>query len=441
MALDWLTTPISDEEPCGPNLDLADDEEFVDYYFTALGRLPEAYFNPSVPPEIALFDPKSVDIAAENSRIDGMLERSRDIRLLVLKAQWEGLAGRLAPMSEAIVAIADVIDAFGAAVHPGLDDGPANRREALNELAQQATVVQPLSYIGLNGPGEVSLRKIKVARGDLTPHAGEEVQSSGQLMDMLGSPGARKRVDEGFAAIGAMTAALDRINKQCKTAEAPFTIAVDPLRDVLGELRGLIIDARPDLRGAEGDVIAEDTDDADDSATDEGDEGGSQGATVPVDTGPVGSHAEARATLEACEAYFQAKEPSSAALLLITQARLLIGKPLIEALETLLPTEAPKTVVEFGPQTGFVLTIDRLKQLSSQVTANPAPTDEPESPVARPQIATGGEAAGALRNVETYFRAAERSSPVPILLQRARSYLDKDFQALVDELIPQPPQG
>ena len=115
------------------------------------------------------------------------------------------------------------------------------------------------------------------------------------------------------------------------------------------------------------------------------------------------------------------------------------GGPLIEALETLLPTEAPRTVVEFGPQTGFVLTIDRLKQLSAQVTAAPAAAADPEGPVTPPQINTGGEAAGALRNVETYFRAAERSSPVPILLQRARSYLDKDFQALVDELIPQPP--
>lgn len=440
MALDWLTTPITDEEPCGPNLDLADDEDFVDYYFTALGRLPEAYFNPNRPPEIALFDPKSVDIAAENARIDSMLERSRDIRLLVLKAQWEGLAGRLVPMSEAIVAIADIIEAFGAAVHPTLADGPSDRREALNELAQQATIVQPLTYIGINGPGEVSLRKIKVARGDLSPHPGEEVQSTGQLMDMLGSPGARKRVDEGFAAIGAMTAALDRINKQCKMGDAPFTIAVEPLRDVLGELRGLILDARPDLRGAEGDVTAEEPEDEDDLAASEGDDAGASAATVPVDTGPVGSHAEARATLEACEAYFQTREPSSAALLLITQARLLIGKPLIEALETLLPTEAPKTVVEFGPQTGFVLTIDRLKQLSGQVSANTAPAGEPEAPVTPPQIATGGEAAGALRNVETYFRTAEKSSPVPILLQRARSYLDKDFQALVDELIPQPPQ-
>jgi len=45
-------------------------------------------------------------------------------------------------------------------------------------------------------------------------------------------------------------------------------------------------------------------------------------------------------------------------------------------------------------------------------------------------------AAVAIRSVEDYVRRVERSSPIPTLLSRARSYLDRDFQSIIDELIP-----
>ena len=46
--------------------------------------------------------------------------------------------------------------------------------------------------------------------------------------------------------------------------------------------------------------------------------------------------------------------------------------------------------------------------------------------------------AGYIRAVESYFRTQEPTSPVPTLLVRARHYLDKDFDAIVAELIPIP---
>jgi type VI secretion system protein ImpA len=122
-------------------------------------------------------------------------------------------------------------------------------------------------------------------------------------------------------------------------------------------------------------------------------------------------------------------------LLLVTQARLLIGKPLLEALEALLPADVGKAIVDFGPRTGFALTADRLKQLSA-AAPRASGAEAPAPAVA--EIVTASDAAGAIQSVEAYFRQSERSSPVPMLLQRARTYLDKDFQSLVDELIPKP---
>ncbi len=66
------------------------------------------------------------------------------------------------------------------------------------------------------------------------------------------------------------------------------------------------------------------------------------------------------------------------------------------------------------------------------------PADADDVPFDLPQITNPTEVAAAVRGVEEFFRRQEKSSPVPLLLQRARSYLDKDFQSLVDELIPRP---
>ena len=33
MALEWITEKVSDDAPCGPDLDATDDPEYVDYYF------------------------------------------------------------------------------------------------------------------------------------------------------------------------------------------------------------------------------------------------------------------------------------------------------------------------------------------------------------------------------------------------------------------------
>ena len=119
MKLEALLTPVSEEAPCGPDLNAEMDPAFDEYYFGALGRLPGFYFQPGVDrPDGSrspdrMFDSSSVDHAGEAKSINELLERSRDIRLLVLRAQWEALAGRIAPMAEAVEGIAGLLETFG----------------------------------------------------------------------------------------------------------------------------------------------------------------------------------------------------------------------------------------------------------------------------------------------------------------------------------------
>lgn len=450
MALEWITTPVSEEAPCGPDLDATDDAEFVDYYFDALGRLPDPYFTPGVntgngkTPD-RLFDPRSVDFAGECGQIDGMLRRSRDIRLLVLRAQWAILAGRLPDMAEAVKAVADGLETFGAEMHPATHSTVQSRREALGELGMRDSVQMPLMYCGLTGDPDVTLRRFRVADGRYTAGDGEDDVSGSRLRSALASSDMAAQVARSHAALITLADAFNRILRACKTNETqPFTPDVSETIAILDEMRGLINDARPDLRGAEADLEPSEAEEA--PVAEDGAEAGAEGseapvaAAAPVPAGAIKSHAEARQALLTCEVYFRAFEPSSAALLLVTQARLLIGKSLIEAMDILLPSDASRAVVEFGPQSGFALPLDKLQALSREVPEG-APVQPPEqAEVCDPPVVTStAEAAGVLRAVEDFFRRSEKSSPVPILLQRARSYLDKDFQSLMAELIPVPP--
>ena len=83
MAWDWLKQPVTETEPCGPDLEKSDDPDFLDYYFEAESRLPERYFTPGVPnllggSEDQLFDPRTVLLRGETEAITGLLQRSRD---------------------------------------------------------------------------------------------------------------------------------------------------------------------------------------------------------------------------------------------------------------------------------------------------------------------------------------------------------------------------
>lgn len=448
MDIEALLEPISEDAPCGADLNADMDPEYDEYYFDSAGRLPGFYYQPGVErPDGSsspdrIFDPAEVNLKAEQAATDSLLARCRDLRLLVLRAQWEALAGKLPDMAASVEACAALLETFPSDVYPTLAGGNAERRDALSDLANQVTIIQALHFAPLVGSSEVTLRKLRVANGQGTPLQSEGDLSIGMMTDALGDSAYRKKVDETHAALLKLADGLKRITSACQmNADAPFSPQLDPVLAVVDEMLDAITSARPDLRGAD----VESTSSAEDDTQEEtfGDEASADGeapAKAQSASGPpssVVSHTHARMILEAAEHYYRAAEPSSAALLLVTQARLLIGRPLIEALETLLPEQSGQAVVDFGPQTGFALNIERLRMLSGAMPeASPTPDTAEADPGPMPVFETAADAAQGIRSVEDYFRKKERSSPVPVLLQRARSYLDKDFQSLIEELIP-----
>lgn len=446
--LDWLKDPVSDDAPCGPDLESTDDGPFLDYYYEAESRMPERFYIPAVESggvvtkPAWLFDRKTVAHKEELAEITKLLQRTRDLRLLSLLARFMVLAGRLPDYAEALVGIADVLEAFPDDVHP---KDVADRRGALEELGSNVSVVFPLQYAEIAGPGEVSLRRQLVALGTANPRAGEDGLNTGKLTSEIAAPGNRKYVEEAHAALNTALAAMARIRSACLRNDMnPFNPAIEPAELAVKEMLGIIQSGRPDLAPwtADGDApVGEDVaEGGDEDAGDDADGDAPVGAAKPAMVAAavvtkIPNRAAALATIKAIEGYFATHEPSSPALLLVTQSRLLFGKPLVEALETLLPAHAGRAAIDFGAETGFVLDMGRLKMLAGEAVSQAQDTSG-EDAGPPPEVNSRSDVAGHLSALEEFYRAREPASPIPVLLFRARTYLEKDFSSIVTEIIP-----
>jgi type VI secretion system protein ImpA len=443
MAIDWLTTAVSEDEPSGPDLAAVDDDAFSAYYYEAEGDLPERYFVPGlrgpkddfVPGTV--FDPKTIPHARARETILTLLRRSRDLRLLSLMARQQILAGRLDGFVDALEGMADLLESQPASVHP---QDLGDRRSTLEEMANLTTVQAPLQYLNIAGPGDVTLRRHMAATKLVEPREGEEGLNAGAMISSIAAPGNKTAVDQAHRLLTSACVAITRLKGACIRGDRPFTLNLTATMDIIADMQRLIAQGRPDLEpwsaaGKAEAPVATDTPVAADSGAPLDSAVMSVPATPVLPAQKVSDQGTAKQALRAIEIFFVRNEPSSAALLLVIQARLLVGKPLIEAIETLLPEDANKTRIDFGPETGFSMSMDRLRLLSAEMAKHAPPqAEEPTEPP--PDITSRAEVASWLRGVDEYFRIREPASPIPLLLSRAKAYLDKDFGALISELMP-----
>ena len=449
MKFEWLTDPTHEAPPSGPDLEAQDDDEFIAYYFEAEGRLPERYFTPGLAPdgsEDRLFDPRSISFSREGKQIGELLRRSRDLRLTSLLARFAILSGRLEDFADAVEATATLMQIWPAEAHPRVDRSAAERRGAIEALNTQPTVVMPLLHLSLLPTGDVTLRRHMVATGRADARASEEgLDGTTDVLGPLRSDANRAQVAKTQADLTRAASALNMIaGLAASHASAPFSPDLAAVRTALADMQAMIASARPDLP-----VWAEGADPA--PAADLGYPqlgaapaaeaapvaipAAPQAPELPADVPAIADRDAALSALKAAEAWMALREPSSPSLLLITQARLLVGAPLVQALETLLPAQAGGAVLNIGHGSGFALPMDRLKTLSSAAQENRA---EGAALPPAPPIADRRGLTACLMGVETYYAIHEPASPVPLLLIKARDMLTKRFDAIVAELISAP---
>ena len=427
---DFASSPVSADDPCGPDLD--GNDEFDVLLADIEGKLPLTYSDFLDPVKQGGLKP-GFDLQAELAPLVTQLKKSRDIRLLVAAAKLSVLGGDLERFCSAVNAMAKLSGEYWDEVHPRGTDGSFMLRESnLSGLAEIKTVVLPLQdapFCTLRRLGKISYRTQLLANKAVPPRGKEPALDPTALRDGLIKHEEFEVITGAYQQLSEAAAGLAQIRTQfaekAPGQEAPdFEKLEAVLTPYCAFLRAIVHEHDPAL--APGTEAA-------DAATGEGGAEPAGGGPAPaqVSAGDIASAAAAGAALKGIEAYFRLFEPSNPATLLVRQAQQLVGKSFIEAMVILNPQLAEKAAIKMGGEVPLAISSAQMKALAAAPGAAAAAGDAPDI-----TVASRAEAQTHMQAIEKYYQRTEPSSPIPLLLTRARSYSGRDFAALVKELGP-----
>src|SRR5260221_3492746 len=122
-----LCTPFSSTDPCGPDLDMEGDSDYLNFFAGVEGVLPTTFFSLD---DGSPFDRSTVDIKGQLDAIKPLLARTRDIRLLVLQARLLILNKDLGGFARDFAGAACLIGKFWAALRRAPRPGVRGRPRA-----------------------------------------------------------------------------------------------------------------------------------------------------------------------------------------------------------------------------------------------------------------------------------------------------------------------
>jgi type VI secretion system protein ImpA len=423
-SLDLFALPlVSDEDPCGPDLDLEGDTEFMNFIAATEGQLPASYY---------AFNRASIDFAAASQAAEKLLKRTLDLRLLALMAKLAILNRDIAGFAQRIGNVAWLVKEHWEGANPrGEGDDYSGRIAQLATLEDNAVVLLPLQYapvIETNREGALSYRDQLLASGAAQPRSVTLYDLRGQKQTtepekfMPAASIERALNDVEIAKLAGAVGMLTSLGASIQSINATTTEHVGYENAVaLPKLAKLVSDMTAFLRTA---LVRRDPSLAPpppEAPTNDSGAAGVAAAAPPA----FASRAEVDAALASAFGYFAASEPTSPALLLIRQAREMLGKNLYEVMKLLAPPHADAARVFVGPDGAFTVPV---KSLSN------APTAAIPSAPAEP-AASRAAAIALIDAVAAHMQKAEPSSPVPYLLDRARNLATRDFLSLLQDLL------
>jgi len=481
-----LANPLSENDPCGPDLDSRGDEDYLNFVTIAEGLLPAEFFEDGAP-----FDAAKIDVDGQITRLAPLLKRTRDVRLLLLLARFLVLDRDLAGFAATLEVISQLLEAYWEQVHPRAEAGSFSMRAAAIATLNAPTVFFPLQFIPLcedRRLGVITLRTHLCTTGEVKPREGEAARTASEILE-----GLRQSDSNQFAAtrdlIAKLAAALRQIDsifaEHCGIGKTPhlekITATVAAMAALMDEAAGKEQEAGPAGEAEQSGVF-----------------------------GVIKNAFGAGKALEAAIEYFRCSEPSSPVLPLIAQARELQGKTFVEVMQMLLPNRTSDAAYAIGDQKVFALPVERLAPVmpaienygleepimdstperfppSGELLAEQAGSGEGDSAAALPERAVedghradeGAETAATygasddraanpsdsvtvapsktatavnpllfapttrkeaillLDEAARYLRAAEPSSPIPWLIDRAKALADRDFISVLMSVLPE----
>lgn len=424
LAPDLFALPlVSEDDPCGPDLDLEGDTELMNFIAATEGQLPASYY---------AFNRASIDFAAASQAAEKLLKRTLDLRLLALMAKLAILNRDIAGFAQRLGHVAWLVSEHWEAANPrGEGDDYSGRIAQLATLEDNAVVLLPLQYAPLietNREGALSYRDQLLASGAAQPRSVTLYDLRGQKQTtepekfMPAASIERALNDVEIAKLAGAVGMLTSLGASIQSINATTTEHVGYENAVaLPKLAKLVSDMTAFLRTA---LVRRDPSLA--PPPPEAQTSDSGAASVAAAAPPAfASRAEVDAALASAFGYFAASEPTSPALLLIRQAREMLGKNLYEVMKLLAPPHADAARVFVGPDGAFTVPV---KSLSN------APTAAIPSAPAEP-AASRAAAIALIDAVAAHMQKAEPSSPVPYLLDRARNLATRDFLSLLQDLL------
>jgi type VI secretion system protein ImpA len=470
MQLSELTASVTDDAACGPDLDMVGDMDYMNFAARIETMLPESFFS---------FDRTTVDFKAEHQLIDGFLDRSRDLRLLVFKAKLALLDRKVDLFCETVSGIVALLRERWDDVHPQPLDGDAGFRgamlAALDDMPHVILPLQTMPLFNTRRAGWLSYRHGLLVNGKIEPR---EAEADIDLA-MIGQAIRDVETSDRETVHGQLKALLDDV-KAVNTAFAEKAGGVNWLRlqrlpEMIGDMLAFV--------APEGSVAPE-IPNGEDLASGVASSG--EASAVAVPQGAIRSTGDVAAALSCVSAYFTTKEPSSAALLLVRQCQDLIGKSFYDVVRQLMPENAEQVKIKIGRETGFALPLHMLANTSSETsfeetddntsaesTATPDDeeasndsggddathddsTGEDENRATAPaskldlrqranglahsaprfHVQTRQDAVALLAAISSHLRTADPANPIPLLLDHARGLVGREFIDLMRQMLP-----
>jgi len=411
-AVTALCVPLSETDPCGPDLDLAGDIDYLNFFAQSEGMLPSTFFSPE---DGRPFDRSGVDLLRQVEAIAPLWDRSRDLRLLVIRARLLILDRDLAGFAVAIAAIAEWLNKFWDDVHPRPVDGNLDARAAALGSLDLPTVVFPLQYAPLcegRRIGAVSYRSWIIASGEVKPRSGEQKHPAPALTEAIADA-----PPEALASLRQHVALLKKSLGRIREIfmEKGGSSGLENLPALVDKIQAFV-DPHAALRGQRA------------TEKTKGDEPSFAGDSPS-------SLADAQQALASIAGYYSRSEPSSPILPLVRQAHQLIGKSFFEVMSILVPTQMDKAAFQIGADQFFELPVNKLSKLAEGSPASQGSPSTAGGP-SKYRVESRVQAIALLEQVQRFFRHAEPSSPVPMLCDRARALAERDFMGVLREVLP-----
>jgi type VI secretion system protein ImpA len=328
-------TPLSDEEPTGPDLDVVGDADFQQLDIVSRGT-PDQVTRVSDPEnpgsEIDKVIPgEPPDAKAIIKVSDAIFEKTRDLRvcgpLAYALTRLHGLPG----LAAGLEIVAELLAAQWDAVHPRVsadyDFDVGYRIRVLMALADRdglLRAVRETPFAEARAVGRFSMRDLEVVRGELAPLQGQNAPSLDLIRGAL-QEGDVEQVAERKQAIGSAIAAIDRI-------DGAFVAATGVGGPDLTLLRKI-------LAGAQSIFVGSGTADAAAGNSDDQPEGPVGGGSASVAGGAqrLASRADAKRQLESVAEFLERTEPAHPSAMFIRRATKLLDMNFLEIVRELAP--------------------------------------------------------------------------------------------------------